>query len=639
MKKSERSPLGDYAVVDFETYAIGSRPGLYPPEPVGVAISWPSGKNEYLAFGHPHNGGQDNNCTKDEAIRAVRMAYQMPVVFHNAKFDMEVAWQHFGLPFPKVWHDTLLLTYLQSPDEPTFALKPLSHKFLGMPPDQRDAVKDWILKNIPAAKPSNYGAFVAFAPVALVGPYAISDVERTRLLFEYMMPPVHNNMREPYRRERRLLPHLTAAEARGIRVDRTLLQQWEVELTYALHRCDHEITTALNQPSLNLDSDDELADALDREGLISHWETPDGMPFGAVGKDTPPEVANPFGNVTPMLDSKPLTRSMSKGALQRCCTDQRLVDQLLYRNAAATMLRTFVQPWLLASKTDGRLHTEWHQVRGQEKNGTRTGRIASARPNLANVPNPNETPPPFGLPVLPQLRKAFLPEEGCIWVSADYSQQELRITAHYENGQMKLAYIREPTLDLHKFAQNLIKLTIGKLFPRKHIKNVAFASIYGAGIPKLARMMGVSEAEAEEIRDAYFAALPGLPALISSVKQRTRERGFVVSLGGRLMPVEPAKMMKGKHRTFDYKQTNKLIQGSAADQTKEAIVQYCEAGGSGYFLSQVYDEINVSIPVQYAFVHARMLKACMVGALPLSVPTLVDIKAGPTWGDLKEMIL
>jgi DNA polymerase-1 len=258
---------------------------------------------------------------------------------------------------------------------------------------------------------------------------------------------------------------------------------------------------------------------------------------------------------------------------------------------------------------------------------------------LANVPNPNETPPPFGLSPLPQLRKALLPEEGCIWISADYSQQELRITAHYENDQMKHAYVQNPTLDLHAFAQNLIKLRVNKLFPRKHIKNVAFASIYGAGIPKLARMMDVSEADAEEVRDAYFEALPGLANLINEVKKRTRERGFVISLGGRLMPVEPPKVIKKRLRTFDYKQTNKLIQGSAADQTKQAIVDYCEAGGSGYFMSQVYDEINISVPTAYAAHHAQLLRACMINALPLKVPSVVDMEFGSSWGDLQEMRL
>jgi DNA polymerase-1 len=627
-----------YVVLDYETFGIGARPEFYPPKPVGVALRWPDGKKEYLAWGHPYG---DNNCTLEEATRAVARAFQQhTVIFHNAKFDMEVAWQHMGIPFPRRWHDTLLLAYLHSPDEHTFALKPLSEKFLRMPPEERDEVREWILANIKEAKKSTWGAFIAFAPVALVGPYAIGDVDRTWRLFNFMAQEVFDTMPAPYNRERRLLPHLVAAERRGIRVDRELLKSWEVTLTGALHHCDQQIKAKLNAPELEIDSDKDLAFALDRENLMTHWETPDGVPFAAVAKEMPLTVAQPFGGgeAVVVVEEK-LTRSVSKDALARCCTDKDLVQQLAYRNAAATMLRVFVKPWLEKSEKDGRLHTEWHQVRGTDKNGTRTGRIASANPNLANVPNPNETPPPFGLTPLPSMREALLPEEGCLWISADYSQQELRITAHYENGLMKDAYIADPSRDLHAYAQELIKTRVGKIVSRKHVKNVAFASIYGAGIPKLARMMGVSDTEAEEIRDAYFDALPGLKKLIRAVAKRTTEQKYVPSLGGRRLSVEPPVVDKGRLRSFDYKQTNKLIQGSAADMTKESIALYCESGGSNYFLSQVYDEINISVPYDRVEEQAALLRACMINAIPLSVPMLVDIEVGPNWHDLTPLEL
>jgi DNA polymerase I-like protein with 3'-5' exonuclease and polymerase domains len=628
-----------FAVVDFETEKIGPRPAEYPPKPVGVAIRWPHGVSEYLAWGHP----EGNNCTIEEATRAVRKAYESTVIFHNAKFDMEVAWKWLKLPFPKRWHDTLLLAYLYSPDEFTFALKPMAAKFVHMPPEERDLVREWILANVPGATKKHFAEHIHKAPVALVGPYAIGDVERTWKLFHHFYKPVIERQAIPYQRERRLLPYLTDAERRGIRVDRGLLVEWQAQLELALHRCDHLIRSGLDYSTLNLDSDEDLANALERNGLVTHWETPDGVPFPCIAGHPaaqPPPVAveNPFGDAATVTEV-PKTRSMSKGALERCCTDKDLVAQLQYRNTAATMLRTFVEPWLVASAIDGRLHTHWHQTRGAEKNGTRTGRIASSDPNLSNVPNPNEAPAPFGLPPLPNLRCAFLPEEDHVWISADYSQQELRVTAHYEGQQMQRAYILNPALDLHAFAQTLIVNKIGKTFPRKHVKNVAFASVYGAGLPKLARMMGVTEAEAEEIRDAYFGALPGLPNLIARVKQRSMEKKYVISHGGRVLTVEEPKVIKGHRRTFEYKMPNKLIQGSAADQTKEAIAVFCEAGGAPYFISQVYDEINISVPREHAAYYALMLRRIMIEALPLLVPTLVDIEVGPTWGDLKPMEL
>ena len=629
-------PVSDetYAVVDFETKAIGPRPHQYPPEPVGVAIRWPHGVSEYLAWGHPSG----NNCTIEEATRAVRRAYESTVIFHNAKFDMEVAWKWLKLPFPKRWEDTLLLAYLFAPNADSFSLKPLAQRFLGVLPEEQDAVRDWILANVPGATKKNFGAHISLAPVELVAPYAIGDTTRTWSLFVRFYRHIMAQQGPSYAREKRLLPYLTDAERRGIRVDRGLLVEWLSQLELGLRKCDEMIRAGLNDMSLNLDSSEDLANALEREGLVSHWETPDGVPFPCVAglAPPPPEAVNPFGNGEDVTEA-PKTRSMSKGALERCCVDKTLVAQLAYRGAAATMLRTFVLPWLELSAADGRLHTNWHQVRGQDKYGTRTGRIASADPNLANVPNPNDLPPPFSLPPLPNLRCALLPEEGHVWVSADYNQQELRITAHYEGDQMQRAYQRNPALDLHTFAQDLIARNVGKKFPRKHVKNVAFASIYGAGIPKLARMMGISDAEAEEVKSAYFAALPGLANLIQRIKIKSTGSKSVTSLGGRILQMEEPVTVKGRLRNFEYKMPNKLIQGGAADMTKQAIVDYCEAGGGSTFISQVYDEINVSVPREHALYYAQMLRACMIKAMPLVVPILVDVEVGPSWGELKEM--
>jgi DNA polymerase I-like protein with 3'-5' exonuclease and polymerase domains len=165
-----------------------------------------------------------------------------------------------GIAFPRKWHDTLLLAYLHSPDEHTYALKPMSEKFLKMRPEERDEVREWILANIKEAKKSTWGAFIAFAPVATVGPYAIGDVERTWRMFQFLAPTIFDQMPAPYNRERRLLPHLVAAERRGIRVDRELLQQWEVELTGALYRVEHRQRRRVGVRARPRAPDDALGD-------------------------------------------------------------------------------------------------------------------------------------------------------------------------------------------------------------------------------------------------------------------------------------------------------------------------------------------------------------------------------------------
>lgn len=646
-------------VVDFETEAIGARPNAYPPEPVGVAIRWPDGTSEYLAWGHPDN----NNCTFEEAVRAVRMAFAGPVLFHNAAFDIEIAVERMGLEWPAIWHDTLFLLFLSDPHAQSFSLKPSAERILGEAPTEQDALRDWILANVKGSKRSDFGAYIAQAPVAIVGDYAIGDTSRTWNLFWKLWPEISGDagMLDAYNREKKLCPHLVAAEKRGIRVDRTLLYEWLHALDDtpgsggAIDRCDELIRARLNAPALCVDSDDELVLALEREKLMDRWLLTDGtieetvpMQYGTVaGPNITVGEFNPFGvedeDLSGIVDRtapKPVRRTKAKRSVSKkgmmFCRDSELVATLEYRNTAATMLRTFVRPWLQQSETDGRLHTKWHQVRGQDKNGTRTGRIASADPNLANVPNPKDIKPPApGLPFLPSMRMALLPEPGHVWISVDYSQQELRLTAHFEDGDMMLAYIANPKLDLHDYAQKLIYKIVGKMFERKPIKNVAFASIYGAGDRQLAGQMGTSVENAVEVRNAYFKALPGLPALIEAVKSKARRQGYVRSLGGRMIKLEQPRLIKGRMRVFDYKMVNHLVQGSAADQTKEAICNFCENGFSNYFLGQVYDEINASVPYADAAYVTDALVHYMKCALPIDVPMVCDVEWGPSWGALK----
>jgi hypothetical protein len=133
--------------VDFETRAIGPRPHGLPPEPVGVAFRWPNGTSEYLRWGHPSG----NNCDKGAAARALAMAWKGPVLFHGGKFDLEVAWLHFGLPFPRRWDDTLYLLFLYEAHAASFGLKQSCERLFGREPTERNVLHDWILANVPGS--------------------------------------------------------------------------------------------------------------------------------------------------------------------------------------------------------------------------------------------------------------------------------------------------------------------------------------------------------------------------------------------------------------------------------------------------------------------------------------------------------
>jgi DNA polymerase I-like protein with 3'-5' exonuclease and polymerase domains len=262
--------------VDFETEAIQSRPD-YPPRPVGCAVRVPGLRPFYLAWGHPTG----NNTTLADARATLRKVWSgaLPLLFHNAKFDCDVAETHLGLRLP-AWdriHDTLFLIFLQNPDRTTLSLKPVAEAVLNLPPNERDAVREWLVKNGVCKKnDKKWGRFICRAPGTIVGKYAIGDVQRTWQLFEryYREVVVDRGMGAAYDRERRLMPILLASERRGIAVDLRRLRADVPRYERALSTADAWVARRLRCRELNVDSDEELIGALKRAGVMDEakWE-------------------------------------------------------------------------------------------------------------------------------------------------------------------------------------------------------------------------------------------------------------------------------------------------------------------------------------------------------------------------------
>src|SRR5574343_609929 len=182
------------ATVDFETFKIRSRP-TYPPVPVGVSIKLWGKPARYYSWGHPTK----NNCTWGEARRALQAVWTSPngVLFHNGKFDVDVAEVHMGLEIPR-WdqiHDTMFLLFLDDPHQFELGLKPSAKRLLGIEPEERDEVVEWLVKTQPIpnvrigrGRQSKHpaGAYIAYAPGDLVGRYANGDTDRTEALFDLL---------------------------------------------------------------------------------------------------------------------------------------------------------------------------------------------------------------------------------------------------------------------------------------------------------------------------------------------------------------------------------------------------------------------------------------------------------------------
>lgn len=624
--------------VDMETRKIAPRP-LYPPEPVGVAVQEFGRGASYLAWGHPTG----NNCTQATALEFLHRIWADPkaeIVFHNASFDLSVAYERLDLP-PLPWHrvhDTMYLLFLNDPHTKHLGLKPASEAILDWPAEEQDELYEWIWAHrkeilaqygepgdkITRAKTgaNSPGAWISYAPGDLVGRYAKGDVLRTTALFEALHPRVHRRgMGEAYDRERRLLPILMENERMGLRVDQRLLEQDVPIYQAALERVEERMRQYLSASGLNFDADRDVASVFHERGVIHEdaWVTTEKSGQLSVAKD----------NLPPAAFKDPL-----------------LASAFGYRNRLVTCLKMFMVPWLeQASANKGFIHTQWNQVRGS-RGGARTGRPSMTKPNLLNVSKDFESksddyvhPHALGLPHLPLVRRYILPDEGDLFVHRDFSGQEVRIFAHFECGDLAEAYRANPALDPHDWLKQEIQRTTGRILERTRVKNVTFARLYGGGVGAVqAQARCASYAEAKEIIAYHDKALPGRKVLSEEILRLVRRGEPIRTWGGRLYHVEPPSRANGRMQTWEYKLINYLVQGSAADVTKEVLCRWYYGGGPGLgsrFLLTVYDEINLSVERRRVAESMAFLREMMDG-VELDVPMRSDGKVGERWGELEK---
>lgn len=618
--------------IDFETLPILDERPHYPPEPVAVSIKRWKKPAKYYAWGHL---ADDNNCTKAQAIAALKEVWGEPICMHNGKFDLAVAMEKLGLPLPpfEQCHDTLFVSYLHDPQAFNLQLKNLAVAHCSMPPEERDVVVEWLMENQPvegvrltrkrggknkAGLPTYAGAYIAYAPVKVAGPYANGDTKRTEALFEKLYPAiVERGMLPAYRREQELCQCLMDNERQGIRVDLERLRS-----DVAMYQGAMTLTDRWVRKRLKITDPEALIGGQQLVRALYDNDLVDLAVLGVTEKSTA---------------EKPIYSTKAED-LGRAVSDKVLAAVLQYRSKLHTCLATFMENWLAqAEQTGGLIHTDWNQVRGDEGGGARTGRLSSS-PNFQNMPkffepiwyhevqlllmsttDPKEieelreklsTTPKIpaalkSLPALPLCRSYIIPmREDYILVGRDFSQQEIRILAHFEEGPMLQAYLENPWIDFHDDAKEKLEIRYKKQFNRKKVKTLNLGIIYGMGIGKMAIRNGESYENTKDLRQSIYDQYPGLPELINGLKALGKSGEPFYTWGGREYTCEPARIVKGKFRSFDYKMLNTLIQGSAADCTKAAIVAFYRMTvdqrgrkrNRWYVYVNVHDEILISVP-------------------------------------------
>lgn len=407
------------------------------------------------------------------------------------------------------------------------------------------------------------------------------------------------------------MPILVRATQRGVLMDRDLLKRHATQYMAALDVVEERVRTALGVSTLNISSGKQLGPALDAAGAVTH------------------QVFTDKGN-----------RSVKREVLESTIADKDLRNEIIYYNTIRKCLSDFILKWIDFSESDGRVHPNWNQVRSQDDfgggKGARTGRLSCDGPNLQNPPNEYSIVTPTDCPDPPILRRAFLPEERHLWVKRDFSGQEIRIAAHYEDGILLTAYIENPNLDPHAMAQEMIQVVAGLLFERKQVKITAFQIIYGGGPKAVSGQVGCSYEEAIQLINAYLKSFPGIKELQKDTKYIGRMGQAITTWGGRKYPVEPPKIINGRMRRFEYKLLNYLVQGSAADQTKQCIIDW---HGAKYehdtFLATVHDEINLSVPEEHWEESMTILREAMDQEL-FDCPMRSEGFVGKNWADIEE---
>ena len=315
----------------------------------------------------------------------------------------------------------------------------------------------------------------------------------------------------------------------------------------------------------------------------------------------------------------------SEEVLQQLRSKSPIIDEILNYRGLKKLLSTYVDalPKLINPRT-GRIHTSFNQT------VTATGRLSSSDPNLQNIPVRDDDGK--------EIRKCFIPESGCLFFSADYSQIELRIMAHLSEDENMIEAFREG-FDIHAAtAARIWHKDIGEVTPaeRKKAKQANFGIIYGITTYGLAQRMDISNGEARDLIDGYFLTFPRVEAYMEQAKETARKQGYAETLFHRRRYLPDINSHNATVRGFAERNAiNAPIQGSEADIIKVAMVRihrrFKAEGIRSKMILQVHDELNFSVFPEEKEQVERIVVEEMQGAYKLRVPLVADAGWGKNW--------
>lgn len=507
-------------------------------------------------------------------------------VGQNLKYDFTVLLRA-GVELAPPLADTMLAHYLLEP-EGRHSMDHLSETLLDYTP-------------IPFSRlvgPGRAQSMADLAPADVLD-YAAEDADVTLRLWEVLSPRLDAEGLRPLfdRIEMPLVPVLARMETEGVRLDATALDALRTTFEARLAALEGEIYAAAGHP-FTITSPRQVGTVLFDELQLS-----------AKARKT----------------SKTGQYSTGEEVLESLRGKHPIVPLILQHRALKKLLSTYVEalPRLVNAAT-GRVHTSFNQA------VTATGRLSSSGPNLQNIPVRGDDGR--------EVRRAFVPDEGCTFLSADYSQIELRIMAHLSGDEAMIADFRAGR-DIHAataarlFHKPLDQITRDE---RRKAKTANFGIIYGISAFGLAERMDVSRTEAKALIDNYFATYPRIRQYIDECIERARRDGQVQTLFGRRRRLPDIASRNAVVRGYaERNAVNAPIQGTAADIIKLAMIaidrRMRAEGLRSKMILQVHDELNFSVPCGETEQMRRLVCEEMERAVQLSVPLPADCGTGANW--------
>jgi DNA polymerase I-like protein with 3'-5' exonuclease and polymerase domains len=584
-------------------------------EIIGIAVAI-EGWSGYYPIGH-----REGNLDKRIVLEWFKdvCATSAIKIFHNAMYD--VCWiKAYNIPIHGAIVDTMVMASLIDENRLWYSLNSVAFDYLGAVKDEK-ALKDAAEKAGVDAKSEMYKL-----PAMYVGGYAEKDAELTLDLFKILSREIRKQSLEKiYRLETELFPCLIDMKFKGVRVD--------VEEAHKLKK------------QLLLQEENLLLEVKKETGIDTEiWAAR--------------SIAQVFDklNLPYVRTEKTNAPSFTKNFLQE--HKHPLVNKIAKAREINKAHTTFIDT-ILKHSHHGRIHADINPIRS-DQGGTVTGRFSYSNPNLQQIPARNKD-------LGPKIRSLFIPEKNHTWGCFDYSQQEPRLVVHFAASTNPIMFDDSVVNIVEKFKNNSVDFhqTVADManISRSQAKTINLGLFYGMGKAKLQAELGLNtKAEAENLFNQYHENVPFVKELMTQTSNYAQKAGCISTLLGRrcrfdkweldqwnngkfIAPMskieaeaafkekypdaKPEVIEKGVRRAMTYKALNKLIQGSAADMTKKAMLDLYNEGIIPHI--QIHDELDISVESE---AQAKKIIEIMENAVTLAVPNKVDYESGNSWGDI-----